>query len=117
MAAVEHLQQAAGLAVDGVVGPTTWAVLLRQAPVRQHPFPPTLQHDAEGPLVKALQQALNDGRARFAAGALPIHADGAYGPQTVERVKEFQQWGAVLVDGIVGYRTWSVPIGPSLWSL
>jgi peptidoglycan hydrolase-like protein with peptidoglycan-binding domain len=116
-AAVERFQRAHDLRVDGVVGPRTWAKLLQSAPVPRHPYPPTLQHGAKGPVVELLQRTLNGAGRRFAAGQPPIRADGHYGPATVARVREFQAWGAVLVDGIVGPRTWSVAIGDSLWHL
>jgi peptidoglycan hydrolase-like protein with peptidoglycan-binding domain len=116
-AAVIRFQKANGLSADGVVGPNTWRKLIAGAPVPRHPFAPTLRKGAKGPVVKALQQTLNEAIRRFGVGIAPIAEDGDYGDATAARVKTFQKWGAVLVDGIVGYRTWSVPIGDSLWNL
>ncbi len=115
-AAAERLQRAHHATVDGVVGPATWKILLGNAPIKQHPFPATIQHGAKGPLVPLLQQALNVARPRFAATTAPLTVDGDYGPATVAMVRAFQDWGAVIVDGIVGPRTWSVAVGGSLWS-
>ena len=109
--AVEHFQTDKGLTVDGVVGPTTWTALATR------PLPPTLQTGSKGEMVQRLQQALNAARSRFGVALAPLAVDGVYGPATVARVKLFQQWGSVIVDGITSYRTWSVAVGPSLWSL
>ena len=114
--AVERFQRANHLIVDGVVGRTTWARLIQAAPVVNHPFPPTLRQGATGPVVTALQDALNRASRRFAAGQPVIAVDGTYGPATVARVRGFQEWGDVIIDGIVGYRTWSVAIGESIWN-
>jgi len=60
-AAVKDFQQGAGLAVDGVVGPQTWAKLPDGGAM------PTLQEGATGDVVKHLQQVLKNG-ARQASG-------------------------------------------------
>lgn len=117
VAAVRRFEQAHHLAVDGVVGPAVWKALLAGAPVAGHPFPPTLQAGASGPIVRLLQQTLNAARSRFGVTQPPLAVDGQYGPNTVALVRAFQAWGSVIIDGIVGYRTWSVAIGPSLWGL
>jgi peptidoglycan hydrolase-like protein with peptidoglycan-binding domain len=115
--AVERFQKDKHLTVDGVVGPTTWEALIKAAPLPHHPVPPTLQSGSKGEIVRLLQEALNAGTSRFGVALGPIKVDGEYGPATVTRVKEFQTWGSVIVDGITSYRTWSVAVGPSLWSL
>jgi peptidoglycan hydrolase-like protein with peptidoglycan-binding domain len=112
--AVVRFQRAHKLTADGVVGPGTWKQLFAHPPVAE--TPPTLHHGASGPVVRALQTALNQAAGRFAAGQKPLAVDGHYGPATVARVREFQVWGEVIVDGIMGYRTWSVSVGASLWT-
>jgi peptidoglycan hydrolase-like protein with peptidoglycan-binding domain len=51
--------------------------------------------EANGDNVKLLQQRLG----------LPV--DGFFGPQTDQRVKEFQAANSLPVDGVVGPRTWA----------
>jgi peptidoglycan hydrolase-like protein with peptidoglycan-binding domain len=115
--AVGRFQKDKHLTVDGVVGPTTWEALIKASPLPHHPVPPTLQSGSKGAIVRLLQEALNAARSRFGVTLGPIKVDGEYGPATVARVKELQTWGSVIVDGITSYRTWSVAVGPSLWSL
>ncbi|MGH3734969.1 MAG: glycoside hydrolase domain-containing protein [Micromonosporaceae bacterium] len=62
---------------------------------------PTLRRGATGAQVSALQYLLNDdGRG---AGAV----DGDFGGQTETAVRTFQQAHGLLVDGVVGRRTWT----------
>lgn len=106
-AAVEQFQKDANLAVDGIVGPMTWAALGGDGPE-----PPTLSEGSEGPVVKRLQTALNEGRdATFAPSSNPVLAvDGIYGPITASAVKGAQEMGGIEADGIVGLQTWALPI-------
>jgi peptidoglycan hydrolase-like protein with peptidoglycan-binding domain len=116
-AAVKRFQTANGLHPDGVVGPETWKKLVNPGSAGPNPLPPTLQKNPrQSDVVGKLQKALNGALPRFATTAQPLVEDGVYGDTTAARVKLFQGWGAVIVDGIVGYRTWSVPIGPSVWN-
>lgn len=80
----------APLAVDGIVGPKTWARL----------DPPTIQHGASGDAVKLLQELLT-------FNGFPVAVDGAFGPATETAVKAFQVWFALTQDGIVGPHTWT----------
>jgi peptidoglycan hydrolase-like protein with peptidoglycan-binding domain len=104
--AVEQFQAAGGLAVDGVVGPATWAALGGDGPQ-----PPTLTQGSQGSVVEKLQIALNEGRGDFAPSSNPVVAtDGMFGPQTTAAVKGMQTSGGINADGVVGLQTWALPI-------
>ncbi|MBM3562447.1 MAG: peptidoglycan-binding protein [Alphaproteobacteria bacterium] len=85
------------LAVDGVVGPKTWFRL----------DPEQLKKGAHGPAVKLLQELLK------LAGSDPGPIDSDFGSKTEAAVKAFQQGHKdfenkpLLVDGVVGIRTWA----------
>ena len=105
-AAVEQFQGSSHLAVDGIVGPDTWAALGGDGPQ-----PPTLAEGSQGPVVQKLQTALNEGRGDFAPASNPVLAvDGIYGPQTALAVKGAQQKGGIQEDGVVGLQTWALPV-------
>jgi peptidoglycan hydrolase-like protein with peptidoglycan-binding domain len=100
---VKEFQQGAGLAVDGVVGPLTWAALPNGAPM------PTLSEGSTGAVVSNLQQVLSNGASgqwNTAPGAI----DGSFDPNTKASVQAFQTWGGVAADGIVGDQTWAVSL-------
>jgi murein L,D-transpeptidase YcbB/YkuD len=104
--AVEQFQGDSHLAVDGIVGPATWAALDGDGPQ-----PPTLAEGSQGPVVQKLQTALNEGRGDFAPSSNPVLAvDGSYGPQTAVAVKGAQQQGGIQEDGVVGLQTWALPV-------
>ena len=101
--AVKQFQQGAGLTMDGIVGPATWAALPDGGPM------PTLQEGATGPVVSSLQTLLTNG----APGqwiTTPQGIDGDFGPHTKAAVVAFQAWGGVAQDGIVGDQTWAVSL-------
>lgn len=102
--AVKDFQQSAGLAVDGVVGPKTWAALPNGAPM------PVLKQGSSGAVVESLQRVLTNG-AQGAWNVTPQGLDGQYGPKTKASVEAFQKWAKVGVDGVVGDQTWSVSLG------
>jgi len=101
--AVKEFQQAAGLVVDGIVGPLTWNALPDGGPM------PTLEEGASGDVVRSLQTVLTNG-APGEWGTTPQGIDGYFGPHTKASVEAFQSWGGVPVDGIVGDQTWSVSL-------
>jgi peptidoglycan hydrolase-like protein with peptidoglycan-binding domain len=104
---VKSFQAANGLAVDGLVGPATWAKLpaYREAS-------PTLATEWTGPAVAWLQQALagTDIAVRFAP--YPGAIDGQFGPLTEAAVRALQAWAAVPVTGVVDDVTWFIWMTP-----
>jgi len=101
--AVKEFQEGAGLVVDGIVGPLTWAKLPDGGPM------PTLQQGSIGEVVRRLQQVLTDG-APGEWNTTPGAIDGNFGPDTKASVKAFQTWGGVPSDGVVGDLTWAVSL-------
>lgn len=59
----------------------------------------------KGAYVKAIQTMIND------IMGLGIVVDGDFGNQTLDAVKQFQEWAGITVDGYVGNQTW----GYLLW--
>jgi peptidoglycan hydrolase-like protein with peptidoglycan-binding domain len=91
-AAVRAFQQAHGLAVDGKVGPRTWAALrTATAP----PDRPDLATGSSGDVVMWVQRRLG------------CTVDGEFGSRTEATVKAFQHAVGLFVDGKVGPRTWA----------
>ncbi|MDP9072722.1 MAG: peptidoglycan-binding protein [Actinomycetota bacterium] len=100
---VREFQAEQGLAVDGVIGPLTWAALQSQFSI-----PPTLSMGSSGPIVGRLQAILNDIGPQMTPPAGPIAVDNDFGPATRAMVEGFQHWGGVGADGVVGLQTWAV---------
>ncbi|SMF28424.1 peptidoglycan hydrolase-like protein with peptidoglycan-binding domain [Cellulosimicrobium cellulans J34] len=97
--AVSSFQDAAGLDVDGVAGPATWAALVVVA-----------RRGSVGEAVRAVQR---EAVARdLSGGPDPVLAiDGQLGPRTEAWVRGFQEalhagFPEVAVDGVVGPVTW-----------
>jgi peptidoglycan hydrolase-like protein with peptidoglycan-binding domain len=95
-AAVQAFQTSKSLASDGIVGPNTWAELIKNMNVQQ---------GANGERVKALQYLLKE---KF---GYSINVDGAFGPQTDAAVEDFQIDAGIISDGIVGAQTWRMLVG------
>ena len=94
---VLQFQRANGLADDGEVGPQTWSKLLA-----------TVKPGDTGPMVKVLQTTLIvRSLIKDNAGNL----DGAYGPLTQQRVRDFQQVSGIDPDANVGPQTWTALLG------
>ena len=94
---VLQFQRDNGLTADGEVGPQTWSKLLA-----------TVKPGDTGPMVKVLQTTLIvRSLIKDNAGNL----DGAYGPLTQQRVRDFQQVSGIDPDAIVGPETWTALLG------
>jgi peptidoglycan hydrolase-like protein with peptidoglycan-binding domain len=92
--AVEDFQQDAGIGVDGIVGPATWARLIV-----------TVRHESTGDAVRGVQEVMKFHDQSGGEGP-PIHVDGIFGPQTDHFVRGFQTALGIASDGIVGPVTW-----------
>jgi peptidoglycan hydrolase-like protein with peptidoglycan-binding domain len=101
---VEDFQGSNGLAVDGIVGPNTWAAMPADPATAQ------LARGASGAAVSGLQHGL---RTFGGAGAPtdPGAIDGHFGPKTEKAVKAYQSGHSLTADGVVGDRTWWTPAG------
>lgn len=95
-AEVSTFQNSQGLTPDGIVGPLTWAALVKGNQVKQN---------SHGQAVRALQYLLNHRH-----GYANVNVDGDFGPITDARVREFQEAYDLKVDGIVGPQTWQALI-------
>ncbi len=125
--AVARFQSAAGIATDGIVGPSTWDKLLpapdavtaipaaevspppvsspastseSNSPEPELNGPPVLRVDAVGSAVSQLQIELQS------LGYYKGEIDGGYGEQTEAAVRQFQSDQQLAVDGVVGPSTW-----------
>src|SRR5699024_2839790 len=81
----------------------TWAALPNGGPM------PLLKAGSKGDVVRDLQEVLISG-SEDGDWPSPGEADGDFGAETKASVEGFQEWGQVDVDGIVGDKTWAVPL-------
>src|SRR5579871_5954661 len=89
--AVRRFQARHGLAVDGLVGPRTWAGLRARDVAQSTPASTgTLVLGDRGPAVARVQRLLG------------VAADGDFGPATLAAVKRFQREAGLVGDGQVG---------------
>jgi peptidoglycan hydrolase-like protein with peptidoglycan-binding domain len=98
--AVKRFQQQMSLTVDGIVGPKTWQALYNQTSHGSTSNQPLLRRGFQGDAVRKLQGALK------ASGDYSGQIDGDFGPNTEAAVKSFQNRVGLVVDGVVGERTW-----------
>ena len=100
---VQIYQRNHGLVVDGIVGEKTWSSLegnqvASPSPTLTHP---TLMEGSSGSDVIYLQQLLNK------KSRATIAVDGYFGEETKQMVEIYQRNHGLVVDGIVGEKTWS----------
>lgn len=102
LAALEALQQAAGIRVDGVYGPDSAGALVEYLAAGSHPAQsmPQIRKGSQGDAVKTLQRTL---------GGLDV--DGIFGSKTDAAVRAIQRAQGLQVDGIVGPKTWAALLG------
>lgn len=86
--AVKKFQEEYGLAADGIAGKKTFEMIVAKAP--------TLRFGASGPYVCALEVMLTT-----------LKQDGAYAQDEVAHVRTYQASKNLVVDGIVGKKTWN----------
>ena len=109
--AVRALQSSAGIGVDAVVGPKTWAALGKGTSIGSGGTSapsappasvghPKLRKGDRGAAVRTLQSGLN------ASGA-SIAVDGVFGSGTASAVRALQSAAGIGVDGVVGPKTWN----------
>jgi peptidoglycan hydrolase-like protein with peptidoglycan-binding domain len=92
--AVKAFQKIKTLAVDGIVGPKTWAAIVI-----------TVKSGSKGDAVRGVQEEFQfRNLSGDPAQGLPI--DGIFGPETDATVRGFQDALEITVDGIVGPVTW-----------
>jgi len=103
-ASVKALQSAQGIAIDGIVGPQTQAILDRGLGCYTPELSSVLKVGSQGDRVRKLQIQLNNwGVPPQPGGTLKV--DGIFGPDTRKSVIRFQEFKQLKVDGIVGPQT------------
>lgn len=103
-ASVKALQAAQGIAIDGIVGPQTQALLDRGLGCYTQELSSVLKVGSQGDRVRKLQIQLNNwGVPPQPGGTLKV--DGIFGPETRQSVIRFQEFKQLKVDGIVGPQT------------
>jgi peptidoglycan hydrolase-like protein with peptidoglycan-binding domain len=112
-AAVRRLQERHGLSVDGVVGPETWSVLGIHEEEELTPPPSALpvhhhHHSAVAASADSSEGEAGGDAVERLQKALKISPDGEFGPETEAAVQRLQARHGLTVDGVVGPATWAV---------
>lgn len=105
LSATEQLQRDAKIAVDGVIGPDTWAVLNSDFVKPNKPTYP-------GYLIKKGQISEDVGKVQarlielgYSCGRCGV--DNDFGKDTAKAVEKFQKDNGLVADKIVGPKTWN----------
>lgn len=99
--AVRAFQKRKHLAVDGVVGPKTWAALVI-----------VVKQGSRGDAVRGVQDEFN--LRQLVGTSIGLTVDGIFGPETDMAVRAFQDQLGLGTDGVVGPKTWSALVGGRL---
>jgi murein DD-endopeptidase MepM/ murein hydrolase activator NlpD len=84
----------------GLWDPTRYLLLLTPTPLSGAADQPVLRRGSRGPAVRRLQAALT-------AAGFPTVVDGDFGPSTEAAVRALQRGRGLVVDAVVGTRTWA----------
>ena len=95
--AVKAFQKAREIPVDGIVGRVTW-INIDEADQSE----PVLRLGSTGLPVRRLQSRMS------AVGFDTDGVDGRFSPKTETAVRQLQQQAGLVVDGVVGPKTWAV---------
>lgn len=101
--AVRAFQKRKHLAVDGIVGPKTWAALVI-----------VVKRGSRGDAVRGVQDEFN--LRQLVGTSIGLTVDGIFGPETDMAVRTFQDQLGLGADGVVGPKTWSALVGGRLLS-
>ncbi|MGM3305480.1 peptidoglycan-binding domain-containing protein [Anabaena sp. WFMT] len=94
----KHLSSISLNLADAQDLPTKGQILARYQGYNRQPMP-TLRFGSSGISVRIMQRLL-------VSNGYGIRIDGIFGPLTEAAIKAFQNQRSLLVDGIVGQRTW-----------
>jgi peptidoglycan hydrolase-like protein with peptidoglycan-binding domain len=114
--AVMRFQRTASITVDGIVGPQTRVALRDFESTNEPPehASPTDEPDEREEMYRSetrrmlrfIQPMMRGRDVQEVQQKVGATVDGIFGPETEERVRQFQRSERITVDGIVGPQTW-----------